>query len=156
MSPCVILYLISFPLIIHFQTYKYIEATLKRLSHFLLFSLYSVTPPPLPEPRDKRNKGLFMRLEGRRSPLMLLITMGDWEMKTKKKNHAFSMRLVFWFRVVFTQHVVFLPFALLWFSLISYTIKGLRRVSLISVSRSKHCLPPRTTAALLLHFCQNS
>lgn len=48
----------------------------------------------------------------------------------------------------------FLPFSFLWFSLISYRIKGLRWVSLISFSCSKHCLPPRTTVAQVLHQCQ--
>lgn len=49
----------------------------------------------------------------------------------------------------------FLPFLFLWFSLISSRIKGFRWVSLISFSSSKHCLPPRTTAAQVLHLCQN-
>lgn len=48
----------------------------------------------------------------------------------------------------------FLPFPFLWFLLISSRIKGFRWVSLISFSSSKHCLPPRTTAAQVLQQCQ--
>lgn len=118
-----------------------------------------MTPPPPPVPREKRKKGFFLyEVRGNTNSTGVANYNGrlrNGEKKNNKKNtHAFSMWFAFWFQVVFMQHVFFLPFLFLWFSLISSRIKGFRWVSLISFSSSKHCLPPRTTAAQVLLYCQ--
>lgn len=112
-----------------------------------------MTPPPLPGPRVReRNKGFFIRLEGIQSLLVLLITMGKGILMHFQWDWYFDSKL---YCKLYLCSMSSSPFPFLWFSLISFRIKGYRLVSLISFSCSEHCLPPTTAAAQVLHECQN-